>query len=137
MKKDKNQAEDLGEELNDLVMEEQESIQEIDHPDHTAAEDHTDDDSVSPEEKIEEMQASLAEVTGKAEEYLDGWQRARAEFANYKKRILKENAEIRQVARGEVIKLYLDVLDEIGSIVVKSSKQLRMELESIREHKYN
>jgi len=49
----------------------------------------------------------------KAEEYLDGWQRARAEFANYKKRVTRENMDIRQVARGEVIKLYLDIADDL------------------------
>jgi molecular chaperone GrpE len=68
---------------------------------------------LSLEEQVEFLQTALNEVTAKAEEYLDGWQRSRAEFANYKKRILKENTEIRQVARGEVIKLYLDVLDDL------------------------
>jgi len=66
------------------------------------------------EDPIEVLQASLGEMTTKAEEYLDGWQRARAEFANYKKRVLRENADIRQVARGEVIKLYLDIADDLG-----------------------
>ncbi len=65
------------------------------------------------EDQVEALQSALNETTAKAEEYLDGWQRSRAEFANYKKRILKENAEIRQVARGEVIKIYLDVLDDL------------------------
>ena len=32
---------------------------------------------------------------------------------------------------------YLDVLDEIGAVVVKNTKQLRAELESIRENKYS
>ncbi len=53
-------------------------------------------------------------MTAKAEEYLDGWQRARAEFANYKKRVIRENTDIRQMARGEVIKLYLDIADDLG-----------------------
>ena len=65
------------------------------------------------EDPIEILQATLAEMTAKAEEYLDGWQRARAEFANYKKRVLRENADIRQVARGEVIKLFLDIADDL------------------------
>lgn len=106
MKKEKKQAEG--------VMDENESVQEIDLQDDDASTaDRNKQDELSIEEKIEKMQASLAEVSGKAEEYLDGWQRARAEFANYKKRVLKENTEIRQVARGEVIKLYLDVLDDL------------------------
>lgn len=68
---------------------------------------------ISLAEDIEQLHSSLEEMTAKAEEYLDGWQRARAEFANYKKRVLKENTEIHQVARGEVIKIYLDILDDL------------------------
>ena len=70
-------------------------------------------EELSLEDQVEFLHSALDEVTAKAEEYLDGWQRSRAEFANYKKRILKENTEIRQVARGEVIKLYLDILDDL------------------------
>lgn len=65
------------------------------------------------EDQLQVLKSSLEEVTDKAEEYLDGWQRSRAEFANYKKRILKENTDIRQFARGEVIKIFLDVLDDL------------------------
>jgi len=72
------------------------------------------DSEEQDEDPVEVLQASLGEITTKAEEYLDGWQRARAEFANYKKRVLRENADIRQVARGEVIKLYLDIADDLG-----------------------
>ncbi len=68
---------------------------------------------LTPEEQLGLLQATLDEMTARAEEYLDGWQRSRAEFANYKKRILKENSEIHQVARGEVIKLYLDIVDDL------------------------
>ena len=65
------------------------------------------------EEQVTALKTALEEMDKKAEEYLDGWQRARAEFANYKKRILRENIDIRQVARGEVIKLYLDIADDL------------------------
>jgi len=65
------------------------------------------------EEQVTALKTALEEMDKKAEEYLDGWQRARAEFANYKKRILRENMDIRQVARGEVIKLYLDIADDL------------------------
>lgn len=68
---------------------------------------------LTPEEQMDFLQATLDEMTARAEEYLDGWQRSRAEFANYKKRILKENSEIHQAARGEVIKLYLDIVDDL------------------------
>lgn len=75
----------------------------------------SEDQEVDPEleEQVTALQTALEEMDNKAEEYLDGWQRARAEFANYKKRVLRENIDIRQVARGEVIKLYLDIADDL------------------------
>jgi len=41
------------------------------------------------------------------------------------------------IAGGRAADGYLDVLDEIGALVVKNTKQLRMELEAIRGNKYN
>ena len=41
------------------------------------------------------------------------------------------------IAGGRAVDGYLDVLDEIGALVVKNTKQLRVELEAIRENKYN
>jgi len=71
------------------------------------------------DDKLEDLRTSLEEMEAKKEEYLDGWQRSRAEFANYKKRILREQAEIHQVARGEVIKLYLDIADDLERALEK------------------
>ncbi len=76
--------------------------------------DEVEPNDVTVEDPVEVLQAALGDITTKAEEYLDGWQRARAEFANYKKRVLRENIDIRQMARGEVIKLYLDIADDLG-----------------------
>lgn len=41
------------------------------------------------------------------------------------------------IVGGRAAEGYLDVLDYIGAIVVKSTKQLRVVLEAIRENKYN
>jgi len=41
------------------------------------------------------------------------------------------------VVGGRAAEGYLDVLDNIGAIVVKNTKHLRVELEAIRENKYN
>jgi MerR family transcriptional regulator, light-induced transcriptional regulator len=51
------------------------------------------------------------------------------------KQILPSGVSI--IAGGRSANGYLDVLDEIGALVVKNSKQLRLELETIRENKYN
>jgi molecular chaperone GrpE len=56
-------------------------------------------------EEVEALKAQAAE-------YLNGWQRARAEFANYKRRIEKEQSEAYQNATARVIGRFLDVADD-------------------------
>jgi len=65
------------------------------------------------EETIERLEHSLQDSRAKAEEYLDGWQRSVAEFANYKKRINRERAKFHLQAKGEVIKDYLEIVDDL------------------------
>lgn len=55
----------------------------------------------------------LQECQTKAAEYLDGWQRARADFANYKRRVERDSAQSYQNAVGSVVRRYLDVLDDL------------------------
>ena len=64
-------------------------------------------------DNVESLKIELAEAQNKMEEYLDGWQRSRAEFANYKKRIDREQAQIYQVTTGNVIKRYLGIVDDL------------------------
>lgn len=51
------------------------------------------------------------------------------------KHLLPDGVSI--IVGGRAANGYLDVLDEIGAIVVKDSRHLRLELEAIRENKYN
>ena len=44
---------------------------------------------------------------------MDGWQRERAEFSNFKRRIEREQALQRQMLTGEIIKKYLVILDDL------------------------
>lgn len=60
----------------------------------------------------EELEAKLAEVQAQADEYLDGWQRARAELDNYRKRVTRERAQWENMLRGEVITSLLPILDD-------------------------
>lgn len=62
---------------------------------------------------VEELQAEISRLTKEAEEYLDGWQRARAEFANYKKRTQRNFNDTRETILIEVITPYLDILDDL------------------------
>lgn len=51
------------------------------------------------------------------------------------KKMLQENVSL--IVGGRAATGYLDVLDQVEAVVVKNIKQLRVELEAIREHKYN
>jgi molecular chaperone GrpE len=64
-------------------------------------------------EDIENLKDELHEMRSKADEYLDGWQRARADFSNYKKRVERDQAQVYQMAVGSIIKRYLEVLDDL------------------------
>lgn len=61
---------------------------------------------------VEALQKELDTTRQQAQEYREGWQRERAEFANYKRRTEKEQADLRQNAAGRLIARYLDVLDD-------------------------
>ena len=68
-----------------------------------------------PTEEVDELMAlrqELEEHTSKAAEYLDGWQRARAEFANFKKRVEKEQEDMVKFANGVFITKLLPVMDD-------------------------
>jgi len=73
--------------------------------------------------QIESLKSELEAFEAKADEYLDGWQRARADFANYKKRINRERQRIRQDAIGEVTKRYLPVLDDLERALKNRPKE--------------
>jgi molecular chaperone GrpE len=49
----------------------------------------------------------------KAREYLEGLQRERADFTNYRKRIERENAMLQQTLAANVIKKYLVIADDL------------------------
>ncbi len=54
----------------------------------------------------------LDDMRQKVDEFSDGWQRERAEFANYRKRIDRDREMERQNSKIDVIKKYLAVNDD-------------------------
>jgi molecular chaperone GrpE len=62
--------------------------------------------------EIEALKKELADANAKVKEYLDGWQRARAEFSNYKKRQEGEMAGLRGYAADALAARLLPVLDD-------------------------
>jgi molecular chaperone GrpE len=67
----------------------------------------------APEEDIESiLRQQLEESQAQADEYLDGWQRARAEFANARKRLEKQRSESYQFAAQDFSRRLLPVIDD-------------------------
>jgi molecular chaperone GrpE len=63
--------------------------------------------------EIEDPEQALAEEKEKAEEYLANWQRAQADFMNYKRRTEQERAEFNSFANANLIRGLLPVLDDL------------------------
>jgi molecular chaperone GrpE len=63
--------------------------------------------------ELEALRQKLAETEAKSLENLDGWQRAVAEFQNYKKRQDRDREADKAWMKGELIKKVLPVLDDL------------------------
>ena len=75
------------------------------------------------QEEIIALRKELEDLRLKSEEYLNGWQRERAEFANFKKRIDREREMAHQNAAGSIIRRYLDVLDDLERALMNRPAQ--------------
>ncbi len=62
---------------------------------------------------VESIAAELEKVTAQSQEYFEGWQRERADFTNYKKRIERDQIQMAQAVNGNIIKKYLVVMDDL------------------------
>ncbi len=79
----------------------------------------TTQDAASPENgqtslqlELNALTAKLIEAETKSRENLDGWQRSRAEFSNYKKRQEADLANLRTFATSSLLAKLLPVLDD-------------------------
>ena len=74
-------------------------------------------------EEVAQLREQVVELTAQSNEYLDGWQRARADFVNYKKRIEREQAETYRMAAASVLKRFLEVLDDLDLALANKPDQ--------------
>ncbi len=65
------------------------------------------------EKRVDEQDVRIKQLEAKAAENLDGWQRAVAEFQNYKKRVDRDRESDKAIMRGDLIKRFLPVLDDL------------------------
>jgi molecular chaperone GrpE len=73
---------------------------------------------VTVEERINALLEEIERLQQQASEYLDGWQRERAEFANYKNRTAREKEETRAQITSEIIAKYLEILDDLELAII-------------------
>ena len=69
--------------------------------------------AVIAEKEITQLRTELDEALVKQKEYLDGWQRERAEFFNYKKRMEREQTQGGQNTFANAVRRYLDIADDL------------------------
>lgn len=67
-----------------------------------------------------ELLAELTEAEARRDEYLEDVRRARAEFENYRKRVMREGATQRALGRADVTSALLDVLDDFDRTIEAS-----------------
>ena len=63
--------------------------------------------------ELEALKKKLEEAGVKAAENLDGWQRAVAEFQNYRKRVERENENLYAGMKGDILRKILPALDDL------------------------
>ncbi|MFN2186594.1 MAG: nucleotide exchange factor GrpE [Anaerolineae bacterium] len=94
----------------------EEQAQEVEQGEDTAAEAGAEVASAKEGEAaaaaLEALQKELDEARAKEAEYLDGWQRARAELANARKRFQKEQQQSYANAKADVLVRLLPIVDD-------------------------
>jgi molecular chaperone GrpE len=81
------------------------------------------------EERVDEEVDPLAAVTQERDEYLDSLQRLKAEFDNYRKRVLREQSELSARAAESLVKQLLPVLDDLERALGAAEEHEEAELE--------
>lgn len=66
-----------------------------------------------PADPVQALQAELDEARAQAAEYLDGWQRSRADFLNYKRRVEREMEGAHAAAAASILTRQLVILDDL------------------------
>ncbi len=70
-------------------------------------------ESDATKEDIEALKQTLAEEKARAEGYLANWQRAQADFINYKRRSEQEREEVAKFANAMLMLSLLPILDDL------------------------
>jgi len=111
-KSTKENHQEINPESNNI--EQQNADNEISDQDITSDSDdnNSEEPSVNSVEAFEELSAKTEEAENKAREWQDKYIRLSAEFDNYRKRTLKEKADLLKFANEDLLKKILPVIDD-------------------------
>jgi molecular chaperone GrpE len=70
-----------------------------------------DEENTLPEPTLAALKEQIKEMTTQRDEYLAGWQRAKADFINYKKEELQKLENMARYGNEDIIKDFISVLD--------------------------
>ena len=70
-----------------------------------------DEEAAAPEALVKKLKEKIKGLEKEKQEYMDGWQRERADFINYKKRIDQEKIEVVKYANEGLLEEITQVLD--------------------------
>lgn len=96
----------------------------------------TEDTEENWQAKIKKLKDELKKCKKEKQEYLDGWQRARADYANLKVEEEKKRADIAEFTKEDIILSFLPVLDSFDMAMAsadweKVDKNWRVGVENI------
>lgn len=83
--------------------------------------------SSSLADMLTQLESELEAARSKAQEYFDGWQRERADFINYKKRVERDLRDANQNAAVDTLKLLLPILDDFERALASVPEDLRQQ----------
>lgn len=93
----------------------------------------SEEDDGGCQHKLKELKLKLKKTLKERDDYLTGWQRAKADLINTQQRFEKQTQEICALANFDLIKDLLPVLDSLDKIIEKDGhlKTLREQVLSI------
>lgn len=82
-------------------------------------------ESTPIDSELARLEDELADSRSKAQEYFDGWQRERADFVNFRKRMDRDLRDIRQNAAVDTLMALLPILDDFERAGANLPDELR------------
>jgi molecular chaperone GrpE len=71
------------------------------------------------EKEIKRLEKELAECKKEKDEYLNGWKRAKADYANYKKEESERISRIIDYREDEIILNFISIVDSFDNALIQ------------------